>query len=154
MIGNLTRRVTPFGLRANLSREHAMREAFIALILLSLAACKSNKSGAREHFAKKFSCPEDRVTIVERSDMKWGSIILDGQQPEPPAEIKADPGRLAKWQKDKADEQKESRATLDALDVFEGNGCNHSALMGCGHASDSEGGCDPSHVVCWEREKK
>jgi hypothetical protein len=130
--------------------------AAICAVLLALGGCKSIKTGAREHFGKEFSCPDDRITIVERSDLKWGSIILDQNQPEPPTEIKGDPGRLAKWKEEKEKEKKDSRSTLDALDVFEGKGCDHSVLMGCGHSGNNEGGCDPSSVSCWhvEQDKK
>jgi len=126
----------------------------VVLVLFSVAGCKTTKTGAKEYFAKEFSCPDDRVTIAPRSDIKWGTIILDRNQPEPPAEIKGDPGRLAKWKEEREKEKKESRSTLDALDVFEGHGCDHDVLMGCGHSGDQEGGCNPNQVSCWKVDMK
>jgi hypothetical protein len=121
-------------------------------VLLTFSACKSVKTGAKEHFAKKFSCPDDRVSNIERKDIMWGSFILEQQKQEPPEEVKKDPGRLAKWQKDKADENKELKSHLDSLDVYEGNGCDHKVIMACYHTGDSEGGCDPSSVSCSDQE--
>lgn len=131
-----------------------MRSRLVLALLLPLAVvgCKTTKTGAKEYFAKEFSCPDDRVRIVPRSDVKWGSIILDQDQAAPPDEVKNDPGRYAKWKSEREKEKAEMRGTLDALDVYEGHGCDHDVLMGCGHSGDQEGGCSPSQVSCWHRD--
>jgi len=126
----------------------------ICLAFVALVSCKRVSTGAKEYYGKEFSCPDGRFTIKERPDLKWGSIILDGNHEEPPDEIKKDPGRVAKWREEKNKEKEESRSTLDRLDVFEAEGCDHHVLMGCGHSTTNEGGCDASSVSCWTQDQK
>ncbi|WP_437977625.1 hypothetical protein WMF11_12400 [Sorangium sp. So ce295] len=120
------------------------------MAMLSSAGCKRLKTGAGEDFAKRYSCPEDRVEVRARTDVKWGTVVLGGRSPEaPPAEVKDDPGRLAKWNADRAEKDAETRKRLDDLDVFQVIGCGHDELVACAHPADGDG-VATDRVVCFQ----
>jgi hypothetical protein len=119
---------------------------------LTATACKKLATGAREEFARKYSCPEERVEVKERPDVKWGQLTMPPSADEqPPAEVKNDPGRLAKWRADQSESgEAKLRAHYDAMDVFEVRGCDHALLMACKHPT-SQGGTTMSSVMCSDR---
>jgi hypothetical protein len=127
----------------------------IALVLGSLvasaASCKKIETGAREEFARKHSCPEDRVEVKARPDVKWGQLTMPpDRDTQPPDEVKNDPGRLAKWQADQAESGPgRMRTHLDSLDVFEFHGCGHDALMACKHPTSTDG-TNMNTVICFD----
>ncbi|MDC0684952.1 MULTISPECIES: hypothetical protein [Sorangium] len=124
------------------------------LVVLSSAGCKRLKTGAREDFAERYSCPEDRVEVRERDDVKWSTVVLgDAPREAPPAEVKNDPGRLAKWHADRAEQDAETRETLDDLDVFQVRGCGHDELVACSHPADGDG-VATDRVVCFQGPKR
>ena len=117
---------------------------------LVLASCKGLDSGAREEFAKKYSCPESRVAVKAREDLKYGDLILGTSTTKtPPDEVKRDPERLAKWEADQRKENQESRENLNRLSVYEVTGCDHRAFLGCAHPSTGDG-VQLGEVNCWE----
>ena len=124
-----------------------MRSSLVASCLLAMAVgaagCKSLKTGATEHFARDYSCPEDRVVAKERSDIAGSSLFAGPPTGAPPAEVKSDPGRLAKWQADRAKEQKTMSDVYDSFTVFEVSGCDHEAFYACIHPAKVNGGADP-----------
>jgi len=130
-----------------------VRRALAASLLALLAAaggCKRLQTGAREEFAKAYSCPEERVSVRARSDLKYGDLVLSSSlQQEPADEVKKDPVRLAKWESDRRKEQAELRERLNRLDVFEVKGCAHVALLGCAHPEAGDG-IATDQVSCWE----
>ena len=103
-------------------------KASLAIVLLataSLIGCKSKETGAREAFSKELTCPEDSVEVRERPDVKLS--MLRGTT-KPPADVAADPGRLAMWNA----EQEKSQKNADGLcEMFEARGCNQQTLMCC-----------------------
>jgi hypothetical protein len=128
------------------------RAAVLAIVLLveALAGCKRLGTGAREQFSKQYACPLERVEVIARGDLRYGDLIPTGAEAEPPDEVKRDPGRLAKWKQDRADEVKERRSTLDAIDVYQVRGCVHDTLYGCWHPGNSEGNAQSDEVSCSE----
>ena len=128
----------------------------LLLLCIGLAAtssCKTNSSGAKEHFAREFSCPEGRVTVAS-SSTKWGDLVLSPSKEEAPDEVKKDPARLAKWQEDHDETERERRSSANSLDTFDVNGCGHVAVVACWHRTYEGGSVDPGTVVCQHREKK
>ena len=132
-----------------------MRRPLLAaacLVLLSLVAtaCKQLTSGAREDFAARYSCPEDRVEVKERVDLQPAQAL--GKANEVPAspsdEVKKDPGRLARWQKDQADRREAKLSTYIGYEVIEANGCGHTDILVCHHPGGSKGGTRTAEVMC------
>lgn len=108
-----------------------------------LAGCQSKEAGAREKFSQEFTCPEDRVEVRERSDLKPSMLEAQGT-PDP--EIAADPGRLEMWKA----EQEKHRENADAMcDMFEARGCNKQSLVCCSrHAKRiNEASCMTRHYA-------
>ncbi|WP_437655660.1 hypothetical protein [Sorangium sp. So ce1182] len=141
-------------MRTDTAYRSLRRPLFLVLLAVVFSSgCKRLKTGAREEFGRKHSCPEDRITVRSRDDVKWGSVVLANRPAEaPPDEVKNDPGRLAKWQKDRAEEDAATREGLDDLDVFEVKGCGHEVLMACAHPAGSSGeGVATDEVACWEQ---
>lgn len=108
------------------------------------SGCKSLKTGATEAFAREYSCPEDRVDARERPDVSGSSLIV-GPPPvaTPPADVRSDPGRLAKWKADQAQAQSGANDFYDSMTVFEVNGCGHKAFYACNHPAKRPAGADP-----------
>jgi hypothetical protein len=136
-----------------MSRSRALGGLLLVLGLLT-PACKALKTGAREEFAKKFSCPDDRVEVVERKDL-LAYDVLYGDRDElakaPPEEVAADPERLAKWKADHQASDDTNRNFYNGFTVFEVSGCDHEVLMACHHPSGKYKGINP--VSCsWQKE--
>jgi hypothetical protein len=120
---------------------------------LPAAGCKRLATGARETFARDYSCPEDRVEVIERADIGYSSLFEPPPPGTPAPEVAADPERLAKWKSD----QEEARATLTrnfdrSMTVYQVTGCDHEVLMGCQHRTDYDGAKDLSRVNCFTPE--
>jgi hypothetical protein len=95
---------------------------------------------AREEFARAYSCPEDRVVIKPRPDVRWSTVLFPQLgKSAPPPEVAADPERLAKWKKDQSDADARTAESFDSYDVFEGSGCDHDVLLGCKRPAKSNG---------------
>jgi len=125
-----------------------MRHFVFAALLFSLGACQGLESGAKEKFADTYTCPVDRVTARERSDLKGSQILGTPSTPrEPPDEVKKDPGRLAKWNADREKERNSSDSFYDTYAVYEVSGCSHSAFLGCYHPSKgTKASCREGHA--------
>lgn len=125
------------------------------LTALACFGCRRLLTGAREQFGTTYSCPEDRVAVKSRDDLKWGALVFGGRsKEEPPAEVANDPGRLAKWQSDQEEKSTKSQDSLnDKVDVYQVTGCGHDVLMGCWHSGGGRGGGSP-RVSCQESRTK
>jgi hypothetical protein len=111
-----------------------MRAASITVLALaaSTGCRKSLPEGAREEFARRHSCPEDRVTVQERDDVDPAEIV-PGLEGEPPPEVAADPERLAKWTQDANEKRAQAEDGVSSLAVFEVSGCDTSMVLFCSH---------------------
>ncbi len=116
----------------------------IAAFATALGATGCSKVGtARSDFAHEFSCPEDRVTVHERTGPPPPIPT-----PAPPADVAADPQRLAMW---KADTDKRIAAAMkeaSAQDVYVAEGCGHTASYTCYVWSPGENESGATHVMC------
>ena len=125
----------------------------VIVVLVLLAACKrsTDSAGAKQEFSKKYSCPDDRVTVKERGDIDPATLLYPPSADEaPPDEVKNDPGRLAKWQAD----HKEQRETVEAgyrrsYQIYEASGCDHAVLLACTWADNA--GTSGQTLVCQEK---
>jgi hypothetical protein len=118
----------------------------VVLFASSVAACEGASKAARDQFARTYSCPEDRVAVKPRTDIKWSSVAMHRSEEKPPPEVAADPARLAKWTKDQEEQWRPLQESLDSFDVFEGAGCDHDVLLGCKRPAKSNGFGNP--IVC------
>ena len=112
------------------------RIAFLAaLFVASLPGCKSREEQARDEFSEAVSCPASKVEVRELE----GVTAYDVRQkhnptprPKPPAEVAADPERLAIWEER---EEKQRRASQRepgfGSDVFEATGCGETITYEC-----------------------
>lgn len=123
--------------------------ALLALIaaapwaLLALAT-KPLDVGAREQFSKEHSCPEDRIQVRARPDLKPFDAWLV-ERPRPPDEVARDPGRLAIWEKG---ERERAEGWNEGHETFEVRGCGHQVLYLCSHSSNADGSTYPGLVLC------
>ena len=123
---------------------------FFALPAL-VSGCKRLSTGAREDFARRYSCPENRIDVKERTDLRAQDVLGPGQQPEaqPPDEVKNDPGRYAQWKKDQAEQRQGQAARYADYEVFELTGCGHAATLACHHPrTPNQQGDYPTLVAC------
>jgi hypothetical protein len=114
----------------------------VALLCGSLAVgCKGMKTGAQQNFAREFTCPEDRVEVRPRTEIRPSDLKTKST---PSKEIAADPQRLKIWQTAK-DESDASENSLN--EVFEARGCDHQALYSC-HRHNKQ----PNTIMCSSRD--
>lgn len=125
----------------------------LAALVLGGGACPSLERGAKEQFSTDLTCPEDRIEVRRRPELKPYDVAHP-RPPEPPADVRSDPGRLAMWQKN----QEDTRDTQNRHKVLEARGCGQSRLYICDtyatHSStQSPIGCSeipyPSGVPRW-----
>jgi hypothetical protein len=135
-------------------RRPLLAAACLLLLPLGATACKRLSTGAREDFAARHSCPEDRVEVKTRSDLQPAQVLgRAGEMPAtPPDEVKKDPGRYAKWQKDQAERREATLATYSVYEVIEASGCGHNELLVCHHPRD-ENGTRAGEVTCDQGKK-
>jgi hypothetical protein len=91
-------------------------------------------AGAKEDFAKKYSCPDDRVTTKIRTDIDPRQALASASELKvatPPDEVKDDPGRLARWQADQDAERESRRRSYSSNTMIEVTGCGHSQIVAC-----------------------
>ena len=127
-----------------------LRAACVLLLPLTMVACKQLTSGAREDFAARYSCPEDRVEVKSRGDLQPARALGKTSEASatPPDEVMRDPGRYAKWQQDQADRREEKLATYIGYEVIEANGCGHTEILVCHHPGGSKGSTRTAEVKC------
>ncbi len=124
---------------------------FGALLPALLSGCKRLSTGAREDFARRYSCPEERISGKARTDLRAQDVIGAGQQPEvqPPDEVKKDPGRYAEWEKHQAGVRQQQAAQYADYEVFEVTGCGHTTILACHHPrTPNQQGDYPTLVSC------
>ncbi len=109
----------------------ARRRLAVPFLLVAASGCSKNEEYARERFGVMHSCPVDTVTIKKRPDLKWSAVGWSGSNESPPAEVAADPVRLAKWKEDQAKTYEPLIKSLDEHDVYEAHGCGHDGYVGC-----------------------
>ena len=111
-----------------------MRRWIVALpCLLTMTACHGLEDGAKEEFSKQHTCPPPRVQSRERTDVDIYDLEHPGRaSPTPPAEVAADPERLAMWQQARAAKEERDRAIDKSYyHLFEVRGCSHTVLYKC-----------------------
>jgi len=105
------------------------------LLAASLGGCKSQEEQARDEFSEEFSCPASRIEVRELE----GVTPYDVRQkynptakPQPPAEIAADPERLAIWEEKEEEKRRASqREPGFGSNVFEATGCGETITYEC-----------------------
>jgi hypothetical protein len=90
------------------------------IALLLLCACSSLHAAARDAFVHKYSCPEERVTVRKRPDLKHPAA----DAPKPPAEVAKDPERLKLWKADHPSDDAQYK-------YFQVSGCDHDDVYTC-----------------------
>jgi hypothetical protein len=129
---------------------------FYLVATWGLVGCKrlsnAKSNAAKEDFAKRYSCPEDRVTVKERKDVNPATLLAPDVKESPPDEVKKDPGRLAKWEADRKEKLEEKEAGYKrSFTIFESSGCGHTVLLACTHASLAGHSEGVTTVMCQEK---
>jgi hypothetical protein len=106
-----------------------------AVLFVLLAACHA-AGGERDYsnevqaeFTRAFSCPAASVTVTPRTDLN--AYDLQVGPIKPPAEVAADPARLAEWKR----QQDKVKDGYTSERVFKASGCAHSAYYICSPAT-------------------
>ena len=70
----------------------------LLLAAMLVAGCASREQAARDTLAQAFTCPVERVTATNVEGVRWSEVMRRAHPvPDPPAEVRADPARLAQW---------------------------------------------------------
>lgn len=113
--------------------------------LLITASCLPVTEGARNEFAKQYTCPPEQVTVKRRADVLPHQLLGASLTPIPPEDVASDPNRLRYWQKGYA----EKLSSLDqSCEVYEVVGCGQKAVMCCAHALNADGNPMTGAVTC------
>jgi len=125
-----------------------MRSAFPLALVVALAtpACQSVSSRAQEDFAKKYTCPDDRIAVKARPDLDpTQAFVGDASSGTPSDEVKNDPARYAMWKAARDAQQEQDRSTYSKYDMLEVTGCGHTQVYGCYHRIGGQ-----SRTLCYE----
>jgi hypothetical protein len=125
----------------------------LAIGLVVLGCGNGTPDDARAEFGRAYGCPEDRIRVSPRDDVKWSTVVMSGHETwgTPPPDVKKDPARLRKWQKDKEEEERPLKELLDTFSVFEARGCGHDDLVGCKRPAKHNGFGNPIHCEVGSR---
>ncbi|MCM8730886.1 hypothetical protein ACFO8O_07875 [Hephaestia sp. GCM10023244] len=94
-----------------------------------VAACASHEEAARDTLARAVTCPIERVTATQIDGVRWSEVRKrEHPIPDPPADILADPQRLALWQAKHAPYSEGFDWYYKAFHVA---GCGHEAEYLC-----------------------
>ena len=131
-------------------RSHHLAIAAVTVCGL-LQGCKRLKTGAREDFRQRYSCPDDRIEVKARDDLHAMDVLgvrVSGVQP--PEDVKKDPARLAVWEQSQAEVRQRQAEAFAPYEVFEVMGCGHQVVLACRHPPTPEtaGGYYPGLVNC------
>ena len=110
------------------------------------AAVDPAVAAVAENFEQTFSCPADRAQVKRRPDLDPVQFHLP-MTTRPPAEVRNDPGRLAKWQADQDQELQRRRASYSQYVIVEATGCGHTQLQEC-RAHHAHGAVYPNVADC------
>ncbi len=92
------------------------------------------KAGAGNTFERRYSCPDDRVTVVARPDIDPMQVLAsdaDLKPATPPADVKSDAARYAKWKADQDADRERLHAMYARNTMFEVNGCGRMEIFAC-----------------------
>jgi hypothetical protein len=114
-------------------------------LLMASTSCASIPDGARDQFAKAYTCPPEQVTVTRRADVAPHQM-LGALVARPPADVASDPSRLRYWNSEQAD----TMSRLDqSCEVYEARGCGQKSLLCCAHPRSPDGdGESISEVSC------
>lgn len=102
-----------------------LRLLLLASVGSAATGC-SREGAARRTFSEQYTCPKDRVTATKVEGVTWGDLQRRATPP-PAAEIQADPGRLALWEK----EQARLANNMRGFELYRATGCGHEVDYGC-----------------------
>jgi hypothetical protein len=114
------------------------RHVAARFLIGALTACTSVEGNAKNYFAWRYSCPDDRVTFTERPDLRRHDAPPAPTHATPPPEVAADPQRLAMFRETERKENEVRAATAeDTRYIIEVSGCGVTELsvcqIACGH---------------------
>ena len=95
------------------------RALVVLTAISSVIACQASDHSARAKFAEAAACPSASVTVTEEK----------GAPPppsKPPADVAADPGKLAVWKQEDAERRQSAAAT-----VYVAKGCGQEKRYDC-----------------------
>ncbi|UNK79554.1 hypothetical protein MNQ96_00180 [Sphingopyxis granuli] len=100
----------------------------VLLAAMLVAGCASRERAARDTFAERFTCPIERVTATKVDGVRRSEVLERATPiPDPPAEIRADPARLAQW----TDSLRVSPGFDGYYEGYRAAGCGHRAEYLC-----------------------
>lgn len=128
-----------------------MLRAQLVGVVLSLLAlgCNSQDDAAREYFARKYGCPDARIQVEPRPDLKWSAVIEDERKTDAPAveEGTESPSQAAGARSDHVG----VHAPPAAAELFRVVGCDHELLVACFRpANSADNGGRFSEAACIE----
>jgi hypothetical protein len=121
------------GMRRRLGARRPVASCVVSVAVVSLVACRSAETVARERFESLFMCPEDRITVTSRKDLN--SLELAFRRKPAPSDVAADPGRLELWNQ----EQARGAADYEGMSVVQARGCGKEVFLICGQLRVSVG---------------
>jgi hypothetical protein len=107
-------------------RTQCVAVAGAAVVCLAAAGCWSPSDEVREDFSRELSCPKGSIQVRTRADVDAYDLTHDSRKP--PADVAANPQRLAVWQSNQERDREYSRSHYG---VLEAKGCGSESLYEC-----------------------
>ena len=102
------------------------------LLCIGVAGCGSQKEAAYRDFSETHSCPRDRMTVEPIAGVTMRDLWLRANPfPDPPADLRSDPARLAVWREVQEKEREGPLRGVKAYRLFHVSGCGQSVDYAC-----------------------
>ncbi len=112
--------------------ERRVRLCLAVLLAAAVAGCGSQKEAAFRTFSEAYSCPRERMTVAPVKDVTMRDLWLRANPlPEPPADVRADPARLAVWRRAQDKEREGPLRGVESYELFRVSGCGQAVDYAC-----------------------
>lgn len=125
----------------SLARDVPMIKLGFGVILCALiCACGSQQEAASSTFSETYSCPRDQITVDPIKTVTMRELWLQANPlPQPPADIQADPERLAVWNKTQDKAREGPLRGVERYKLFHVTGCHQAQDYACYCAPHQKG---------------
>lgn len=97
-----------------------------------MAGCGSREEAAFRTFSESYSCPRDQITVKPIDSVTMRELWLRANPlPPPPADVQADPARLAVWSKAQDKDREGPLRGVQSYELFHATGCDHAVDYAC-----------------------
>ena len=110
----------------------AVKLGFATLLCVLMPGCGSQQDAAFSTFSETYSCPRDQITVDPIKTVTMRELWMQANPlPQPPADIQADPERLALSNKTQDKAREGPLRGVERYKLFHASGCGRAEDYAC-----------------------